>query len=48
MLLEIFMDYAGRYGEHFCKYLLQPNEYKNLLLCVIKQLFAPNFFEKVL
>jgi len=38
------MDYMGRYGEHYCKFSLQPNEYK-MLLCVTKQLFAPNFFE---
>jgi len=33
MLLEIFGDYAGRYGEH-CKFSLQPNEYKKYY-CVL-------------
>jgi len=28
ILLEIFRDYVGRYGEHYFKFSLQPNEYK--------------------
>jgi len=34
MLLEIVRDYAGRYGEHYCKFSLQPNEYKKCY-CVL-------------
>jgi len=32
--LEIVRDYANRYGEHCCKFSLQPNEYKNCY-CVL-------------
>jgi len=28
ILLEIFRDCVGRYGEHYCKFSLQPNECK--------------------
>jgi len=34
ILLEIFRDYVGRYGEHCCKFSLQPNEYKKCY-CVL-------------
>jgi len=33
ILLEIFRDYAGSYGEHYCKFSLKPNEYKNVIVC---------------
>jgi len=33
ILLEIFRDYAGRYGEHYCKFSLQPNDCKNDIVC---------------
>jgi len=37
MLLEIFRDYVGRYGEHHHKFSLQPNEYKKCYSIVCYQ-----------
>ena len=34
ILIEIFKDYVGRYGEHYCKISLQPNEYEKCY-CVL-------------
>jgi len=33
ILLKILKDYAGRYDEHFCKFSLQPTEYKYVIVC---------------
>jgi len=46
ILLEIFRDYAGRYGEHYCKFSLQPNEYKKCYCVLLNNCSHLNFLKK--
>jgi len=37
ILLNILNDYADQYGEHYCEFSLQPNEYKKCY-CVLRSI----------
>jgi len=46
ILLEIFKDYAGWYGEHYCKFSLQPNVYKKCYCVLPKNCSHQTFLKK--